>query len=202
MGKQGRRSRRRRKKEEEEEEKREDDSREMKNVPRWRKSLTLFISRMRSCVCRWILLYEDRRANLIIAIYTSFILIFSSLLFSFLLNISINTLEQIIIPTKLPSILFPLIMMNEATLVTSNDWTIKANLTSYNQLIYHDQLSQPTRQATFVGAILAFVFIFVGLIGNILLITTILSVKKLRSNIINIFIVSVRFDRSIFRSLE
>ncbi len=83
-------------------------------------------------------------------------------------------------------------MMNEVTLVTSNDWSIKTNLTNHDQIIFSDNLKSPTRQATFVGAILAFVFIFVGLIGNIILITTILSVKKLRSNIINIFIVSVR----------
>jgi len=83
--------------------------------------------------------------------------------------------------------------MNEVTLVTSNDWSIKTNLTNHDQIIFSDNLKSPTRQATFVGAILAFVFIFVGLIGNIILITTILSVKKLRSNIINIFIVSVRY---------
>jgi hypothetical protein len=84
--------------------------------------------------------------------------------------------------------------MNDATLVTSNNWSIKTNITNHNQFIFSDQIRQPTRQATFIGAILAFVFIFFGLIGNIILITTILSVKKLRSNIINIFIVSVRDD--------
>jgi len=84
--------------------------------------------------------------------------------------------------------------MNDTTLVTSNDWSIKTNITNHNQFIFSDQVRQPTRQATFIGAILAFVFIFFGLIGNIILITTILSVKKLRSNIINIFIVSVRDD--------
>lgn len=83
-------------------------------------------------------------------------------------------------------------MMNEATLVTSNDWSIKTNLTNHGQLNLVEDYKSPTRQATFVGATLAFVFIFFGLIGNIILITTILSVKKLRSNIINIFIVSVR----------
>ena len=84
-------------------------------------------------------------------------------------------------------------MMNEAS---TDDWSIKVNLTNHHQqqLIFTEQLREPTRQATFLGAILAFVFIFFGLIGNILLITTILSVKKLRSNIINIFIVSVRYD--------
>lgn len=82
--------------------------------------------------------------------------------------------------------------MNEATLVTPNDWIAKTNLTNHDHLIYSDHFKSPTRQATFVGAILAFVFIVFGLIGNIILITTILSVKKLRSNIINIFIVSVR----------
>lgn len=84
--------------------------------------------------------------------------------------------------------------MNEITTIVSiNDISIKYNSTISYQTIISDQLSeQPTRQVTFVGAILAFVFIFFGLIGNILLITTILSVKKLRSNIINIFIVSVR----------
>jgi hypothetical protein len=95
----------------------------------------------------------------------------------------------------LPSSFFlPLIMMNEAILVTSINWTIEVNLTSHNQQNLSDQLRQPTEQATFIGAILAIVFIFFGLIGNIILITTILSVKKLRTNIINIFIVSVRFD--------
>jgi len=81
--------------------------------------------------------------------------------------------------------------MNEATGFSSNDWSIRTNLTNDDHLTSSDYL-RPTRQATFVGAILAFVFIFFGLIGNIILITTILSVKKLRSNIINIFIVSVR----------
>ncbi len=100
-------------------------------------------------------------------------------------------LEQIT-TTKLPFILFPLVIMNEATLIPSNDWSIRTNLTNSNQMIFNDQVRLPTRQATFIGAILAFVFIFFGLIGNIILITTILSVKKLRSNIINIFIVSVR----------
>lgn len=103
----------------------------------------------------------------------------------------LNILEQIT-TTKLPFILFPLIMMNEATLVPGNDWLIKPNLTDQHPLVFTDRLRLPTRQATFVGAILAFVFIIFGLIGNVLLITTILSVKKLRANIINIFIVSVR----------
>jgi hypothetical protein len=85
-------------------------------------------------------------------------------------------------------------MMDEATLVTSNNWSITTNLTIQHQQIFSDQLRQPTEQATFIGAILAIVFIFFGLIGNIILITTILSVKKLRSNIINIFIVSVRYN--------
>jgi hypothetical protein len=90
-------------------------------------------------------------------------------------------------------------MLNEASLVTSNHWSIRANITNDDQLSFTDQLRQPTKQATFVGAILAFVFIFFGLIGNIILITTILSVKKLRSNIINIFIVSVRYNAYFYR---
>lgn len=83
--------------------------------------------------------------------------------------------------------------MNEANGFSSSDWSTRTNLTNNEHLISSDYL-RPTRQATFVGAILAFVFIFFGLIGNILLITTILSVKKLRSNIINIFIVSLQFN--------
>ena len=83
--------------------------------------------------------------------------------------------------------------MNEAILVTPHNWSTEATLTpSPTNLTHH--LLIPTRQATFIGAIVAIVFIFFGLIGNLILITTILSVKKLRSNIINIFIVSVRFD--------
>lgn len=86
--------------------------------------------------------------------------------------------------------------MNEittTTIILINNNSLKFNSTISSQLFITEQLSkQPTRQVTFIGAILAFVFIFFGLIGNILLITTILSVKKLRSNIINIFIVSVR----------
>jgi hypothetical protein len=83
--------------------------------------------------------------------------------------------------------------MNEVTIVSLSDFSLKFNSTINYQTILTDQLlKQPTRQVTFIGAILAFVFIFFGLIGNMLLITTILSVKKLRSNIINIFIVSVR----------
>ena len=74
-----------------------------------------------------------------------------------------------------------------------NDVT-QINLT---RLLNHDG-QRPTERATFIGAIFAFVFIFAGLIGNLLLITTILSVKKLRSNIINIFIVSVSALHSIF----
>ncbi len=101
----------------------------------------------------------------------------------------------------MPSILLPLIMMDEATLVTSNNWSITVNLTIQHQQIISDQLRQPTEQATFIGAILAIVFIFFGLIGNIILITTILSVKKLRSNIINIFIVSVRYNSVSYTSI-
>ncbi len=100
----------------------------------------------------------------------------------------LNILEYL--TRKSPFILFPLVIMNEATVIPSIDWSIKINLTTHQQLVF----SEPTRQATFVGAILAFVFIFFGLIGNVILITTILSVKKLRTNIINIFIVSVRDD--------
>ena len=77
--------------------------------------------------------------------------------------------------------------MNEVTVVPSN-----ALLLQMNSTIRYQITQRPTEQATFFGAIFAFVFIFFGLIGNVLLITTILSVKKLRSNIINIFIVSVR----------
>jgi hypothetical protein len=89
--------------------------------------------------------------------------------------------------------------MNEATIDLSYNLSIKINSTLHHQTLSTDQLAtQPTRQATFIGAILAFVFIFFGLIGNILVITTILSVKKLRVNIINIFIVSVRFKTEFF----
>ena len=77
-----------------------------------------------------------------------------------------------------------------------NDWTMKSNLSNAQHQFFLDQSKFPTRQATTVGAILAFVFIFFGLVGNLILITTILSVKKLRSNIINIFIVSVKSDSS------
>ena len=83
--------------------------------------------------------------------------------------------------------------MNEALSMTSNDWTIRTNFTNPSQQFFSDQSKFPTRQATTVGAILAFVFIFFGLVGNLILITTILSVRKLRSNIINIFIVSVKY---------
>ena len=101
-------------------------------------------------------------------------------------------------PTTLPSILFPLIIMNDLSNAKENlttahlqSWTTSSNLSP-----------QPTQQATLLGAILAFVFIFFGLIGNILLITAILSVKKLRSNIINIFIVSVSYRCDICLSLK
>ncbi len=92
--------------------------------------------------------------------------------------------------------LFTILMkMSESARVTSTDLSIIINSTiHYRTMPTDDLLGQPTRQATYIGAILAFVFIFFGLIGNILLITTILSVKKLRSNIINIFIVSVRYN--------
>lgn len=83
--------------------------------------------------------------------------------------------------------------MNEALSARSNDWILKTNLTNSAHQFFSDQSKFPTRQATTVGAILAFVFIFFGLVGNLILITTILSVRKLRSNIINIFIVSVSF---------
>lgn len=76
-----------------------------------------------------------------------------------------------------------------ATVTSSQNHSMEVNSTG---LI----TGQPTRQATLIGAILAFVFIFLGLIGNFLLITAILSVKKLRSNIINIFIVSVKFQEN------
>lgn len=81
--------------------------------------------------------------------------------------------------------------MNEPILVTSHNWSTKATFTPPLANLTHHLLI-PTRQATFIGAIVAIVFIFFGLIGNLILITTILSVKKLRSNIINIFIVSVK----------
>jgi hypothetical protein len=85
--------------------------------------------------------------------------------------------------------------MTETKVTVSTNLSMNINSSIDYQTILSDQLfRQPTRQATFIGAILAFVFIFAGLIGNILLITTILSVKKLRANIINIFIVSVRLD--------
>ncbi|CAF1479890.1 unnamed protein product [Didymodactylos carnosus] len=57
-----------------------------------------------------------------------------------------------------------------------------------------DEKLTPTREATFIAAMFAFVFIFIGLVGNIILLATILSVKKLRSNIINIFIVSLQVN--------
>ncbi len=83
--------------------------------------------------------------------------------------------------------------MNEVTVIPSSTLLLKMNSTLQYQTTITSHISQrPTEQATFIGAIFAFVFIFFGLIGNLLLITTILSVKKLRSNIINIFIVSVR----------
>ncbi|CAF0924227.1 unnamed protein product [Adineta ricciae] len=83
--------------------------------------------------------------------------------------------------------------MNEVILVTPHNWSTEATFTpSPTNLTHH--LLIPTRQATFIGAIVAIVFIFFGLIGNLILITTILSVRKLRSNIINIFIVSLQFN--------
>ncbi|CAF3339406.1 unnamed protein product [Rotaria socialis] len=80
--------------------------------------------------------------------------------------------------------------MNQTTVITFSHVSMRVNST----LPSDQAVGQPTRQATFIGAILAFVFIFLGLIGNILLITTILSVRKLRTNIINIFIVSLQFN--------
>ena len=97
--------------------------------------------------------------------------------------------------TRLPSaILFTLLVrINEAYVNPPTELSFMFNSTISNRTttLASPLLRQPTRQATYLGAILAFVFIFFGLIGNILLITTILSVKKLRINIINIFIVSV-----------
>lgn len=91
--------------------------------------------------------------------------------------------------TRLPSVILLTVLMhiNEAAVNTSNGFVLMINSTVHNRTLF----KQPTREATYLGAIIAFVFIFFGLIGNILLITTILSVKKLRTNIINIFIVSV-----------
>ncbi|CAF1667654.1 unnamed protein product, partial [Adineta ricciae] len=99
--------------------------------------------------------------------------------------------------TRLPSaILFTLLVrFNEAYVNPPTELSLMFNSTISNQTtLTSPLLRQPTRQATYLGAILAFVFIFFGLIGNILLITTILSVKKLRINIINIFIVSLQFN--------
>ncbi|CAF1236684.1 unnamed protein product [Adineta ricciae] len=99
--------------------------------------------------------------------------------------------------TRLPSaILFTLLVhINEAHVNPSTELSFMFNSTISNRTtLTSPLLRQPTRQATYLGAILAFVFIFFGLIGNILLITTILSVKKLRINIINIFIVSLQFN--------
>ena len=77
--------------------------------------------------------------------------------------------------------------MNELMIDSTGSFPSKINFTSPSTEID----VRPSERVTFLGAIFAFVFIFAGLIGNVLLITTILSVKKLRSNIINIFIVSV-----------
>ena len=89
--------------------------------------------------------------------------------------------------------------MHETSVVSSSDVSTHLNSTlPYRTILTNQLLTQPTRQVTFIGAILVFVFIFVGLVGNLLLITTILSVKKLRTNIINIFIVSVRQQASRF----
>ena len=86
-------------------------------------------------------------------------------------------------------------MMNEPASLASDEWSMKANVSnSYQLTTLSNQIRQPTREATLIGAIFAFVFIVFGLIGNIIVITTILSVKKLRSNIINSFIVSVSYS--------
>ncbi|CAF0755524.1 unnamed protein product [Didymodactylos carnosus] len=75
--------------------------------------------------------------------------------------------------------------------LTINDMN-RSLLTWTNDSI--DEKLTPTREATFIAAMFAFIFIFIGLVGNIILLATILSVKKLRSNIINIFIVSLQVN--------
>jgi len=82
-------------------------------------------------------------------------------------------------------------MNEQIPLISETYWNSSSTTTFANQVV-----QIPTREVTFIGAIFAFVFIFFGLIGNILLIATILSVKKLRSNIINIFIVSVSLKKN------
>ena len=154
------------------------------------KKISLYFFSVHLCFCRWILLDGDRRANLIKAIDTSFSLI------PVLPDLhSRHPFLEALARTTSPSFLYPLIIMNEAAMIKASDWSATVNSTDPDHsFAFTDSLRQPTRQATFIGAILAFVFIIIGLIGNIILITAILSVKKLRSNIINIFIVSVCDD--------
>jgi hypothetical protein len=52
----------------------------------------------------------------------------------------------------------------------------------------------PSRQITALGAILTFIFITLGLCGNLIILVLILSKRELRSNIVNIFIVSLQLN--------
>ena len=47
----------------------------------------------------------------------------------------------------------------------------------------------PSRLGTIIGSIAAFIFMFFGLAGNILIIVAILRSPKLRSNLVNIFVI-------------
>jgi len=52
----------------------------------------------------------------------------------------------------------------------------------------------PSRQITALGAILTFIFITLGLCGNLIILVLILGKRELRSNIVNIFIVSLQLN--------
>ena len=67
------------------------------------------------------------------------------------------------------------------------------NATNYVANI-NNSIQIPSKQITAFGAILTFIFISLGLCGNLIILVLILGKRELRSNIVNIFIVSLQLN--------
>jgi hypothetical protein len=67
-----------------------------------------------------------------------------------------------------------------------------SNETSLNLSVMQSQ--SPSRLGTALGAIIAFLFIIFGLVGDFLILISILTKRELRNNLVNIFIVSLQLN--------
>jgi hypothetical protein len=68
------------------------------------------------------------------------------------------------------------------------------NESSSSSLSVMQSQQSPSRLGTALGAIIAFLFIIFGLVGDFLIIISILSKRDLRNNLVNIFIVSLQLN--------